>query len=103
MIYELLIVDVVPGKLQEFQDYWLKVSLPVWERHGVKHIGSWETIIGNSNEVVRLFAYNDFSHYEQWNNFLTKEQEGKELRKKLYPYLIRTHRRILQAHQVTTS
>ena len=96
MIYELITIDVVPGKLREYHDMWIKESLPVWEGHGIKHIGSWETVVGKSNEITRLFAYKDFNHYEQWISFLSEDEEGKKLRQKVSSYMAGTTRKIIK-------
>ena len=98
MIYELITVDVVPGKLKEFHDMWLEESLPLWEKHGIKHIGSWETFIGKSNEVIRLFAFKDLSHYEQWYRFLSEDEEGKDIRQKVWRYIERLTRKIIRPY-----
>ncbi|MFC1964145.1 NIPSNAP family protein [Chloroflexota bacterium] len=98
MIYELITVDVIPGKLKEFHDMWLKESLPVWEEHGIKHIGSWETTIGKSNEVIRLFAFEDLAHYERWMQFLAQDEDGKELRGKVWQYIVQLSRKILRPY-----
>lgn len=96
MIYELMTIDVVPGKAKEFNQLWFKESLPVWEKHGIEHLGSWETLVGKSNEIVRLFAYKDLAHFEQWRNFLTEDEEGKALMKKVWVYIAHLEKKILK-------
>ncbi|MBI2831423.1 MAG: NIPSNAP family protein [Chloroflexi bacterium] len=98
-ICEMITVQVAPGKLEEFHDFWVRESLPYWEKHGIKHIGSWESMIGNDqNEVIRMFEFRDFTHYEQWRKFLAEDEEGKRLRKKLTPYLLKSKRLILRPY-----
>ncbi|MFC1981825.1 NIPSNAP family protein [Chloroflexota bacterium] len=98
MIYEMITVEVIPGKLEEFHDVWLKESLPYWEKHGIKHIGSWETVIGDAHEVFRLFAFDDFAHYERWRRFLSDDEEGKQLSRRMFSYLTRSVRKILRPY-----
>ncbi len=98
MLYEMITVDVIPGRLKEFHDMWLKESLPLWEKHGIKHIGSWETVIGKSNEVIRLFAFNDLIHYNQWLQFLSEDEEGREIRRKVWSYIAHLDRKILRPY-----
>ena len=95
MIYEMITVDVIPGKVREFNELWFRESLPIWEKHGIKHIGSWVTVIGKSNEVVRLFEYRDLAHFEQWRKFLSEDDEGKAIYRKVWAYIAHLERKML--------
>ncbi|MFC2042344.1 NIPSNAP family protein [Chloroflexota bacterium] len=98
MVYEMLIVNVVPGKLKEFHDLWLKESLPIWGKHGIEHAGSWETTVGNANEVVRIFGYKDMAHYEQWTQFIQTDEAQLALRRKLWTYIASINRRLMRPY-----
>lgn len=95
MIYLHVTVHVVGGKLQEFHDFWARESLPLWEKYGAKHIGSWSTTIGKTNEIVRLFAFTDMAYYEKWQGFIYGSQGGKELVQKLSPYILDSETKLL--------
>ena len=94
MIYELITVDAQPLKLGGYED-WLKESLAYWKKFGIKHIGSWETIIGKSNEVVRLFGYNDLDHFEKWRKLIIEDEEVKKAHMAAWPHLAHVRRKIL--------
>ena len=95
MIYELVTVDVIPGKVKEFHDWWLKESLAFFEEHGIKIIGSWMTMIGKSNEVIRLLAYDDLAHVERCRQSFSESQKGLELSRNIWNYAAHIERKIL--------
>ena len=45
MIYELRTYQVVPGKMKNLNDRFANITLPLFEKHGMKVIGFWETTI----------------------------------------------------------
>ena len=87
MIYMHITVSVVSGKMEEFHDFWSKKSLPLWEKYGAKHVGSWSTVIGKGHEIVRLFAFEDLAHYEKFQQFLWQDEDGQRLRFELDRYI----------------
>jgi hypothetical protein len=52
MIYELRVYQPVPGQmpklLARFRDY----TIPIWERHGIRALGFWTTLIGESSNAL---------------------------------------------------
>ena len=91
MIYLHVTVDVVPGKVDEFHKFWSETSLPMWEKYGAKHIGSWTTAIGKGNEITRLFAFDNMAHFEKFQMFLFKDEEGRKLQNEIFKYLTGTN------------
>jgi hypothetical protein len=59
-------------KLEEFNEWWAKNSLPNWEAHGAKHIGSFENFLGEpKNTIIRICEFEDYAKYEkfmEWRN-----------------------------------
>ena len=96
MIYLHITVRTVPGKTGEFHRFWSTRSLPIWEKYGAKHIGSWETSIGESFEIVRLFAFDDLTHFERFNKFLSQDKDGRKLVRELAPYMVSVTQKILR-------
>jgi len=44
--------------------------VPLWARHGIKPVGFWEPVVGLSNELHYLLAWNDLAEREvQWSAF----------------------------------
>lgn len=70
--------------VRQFNEFWGKESLPVWTKHGAKHIGSFTIRAGGaSNEIIRLFEFESLSHWQQMEDFLVESEEGRALTKKL--------------------
>ncbi|MFC2021909.1 NIPSNAP family protein [Chloroflexota bacterium] len=87
-VYLLVSVTTERGKTDEFAQWWRRESLPYWEKQGAKHIGSFAfTIGGPNNEILRLFEFESLAHVEKFHNWMRYTQEGKDLSKKIAPYL----------------
>lgn len=72
MIYELRIYDVVPGKLTALNDRFAQTTLHVFERHGIKVVGFWTDVVGVSNRLTYLVAFEDLEARERlWRETLT--------------------------------
>ncbi len=73
MIYELRTYQVVPGKMQELNDRFANIVVPLFQKHGMKVIGFWETAIGEATttELIYLLAFEDLGQYQRaWDNFI---------------------------------
>jgi hypothetical protein len=58
MIYTLLNVGVVHGKMNEYTEFVGKELIPIYQRLGLKMVGSWRTTMGgHTDEAVVLFAW----------------------------------------------
>ena len=75
---------------------WSKRFLPLWEKYGAKHIGLWNTSIGDNYEIVRLFAYDDFAHLERFNKFLAEDKEGQKLVEDISSNIVSANMKILR-------
>ena len=64
MIYDVRIYDLKPGKVEEYMAAVREVGLPVRESHGVKLAGWYYTEIGNLNQVIHIWAYQDIEDLE---------------------------------------
>ena len=51
MIYELRVYQPVPGQMPKLLARFRDNLLPIWERHGIRPIGFWTTIVGDSSNV----------------------------------------------------
>lgn len=58
MLYELRTYRCAPGRLPDVIDRFSRHVVPLWERHGVRHVGVWTVSVGNSS--------NDFIYMLQW-------------------------------------
>jgi len=72
MIYELRIYTTIPHRmpnlLQRFQNHTLRI----WERHGIRQVGFWTTLVGpNNNDLTYLLAWDSLAEREtKWNAFM---------------------------------
>ena len=71
MIYELRIYEVFPGKMEALHHRFKEVTVPLWERLGIKIVGFWNTVIGPShNQLVYLLAFESLAQREEvWEKF----------------------------------
>ena len=73
MIYELRTYQVVPGKMKNLNDRFANITVPLFEKHGMKVIGFWETAIGEATttELIYMLAFEDLGHYQRaWDAFI---------------------------------
>ena len=49
MIYELRVYQPVPGQMPKLLARFRDKLLPIWERHGIRPIGFWTTLVGESS------------------------------------------------------
>ncbi len=65
MIYELRIYHCVPGRLPALLDRFQNITLPIWERHGIRQAGFWTVAIGDSNQdLYYLLAWESLAERE---------------------------------------
>lgn len=70
MIYELRIYETVPGRIGALNNRFRNVTLKMFERHGIKPVAFWEDVIGISNRLTYVLAWEDMAHRERaWNAF----------------------------------
>ena len=71
MIYEMRVYHCVPGRLPALIRRFETVTLPLWERHGIRQAGFWTTLVGASNqELTYLLAWESMAEREtRWNAF----------------------------------
>lgn len=81
MIYEYRAYYVMPGQMASLHERFAKVTMPLFKRHGMRVVGFWETIIGESNELVYILAFDDVAHRERaWQAFYA-DPEWQEARR----------------------
>jgi NIPSNAP protein len=70
MIYEYRAYYVVPGRMPDIQRRFNDVTMRLFAKHGIKVVGFWEPVIGDSSELVYICAFDDLSHRERaWKAF----------------------------------
>jgi hypothetical protein len=73
MIHELRIYRSVPGRLSALISRFQNHTLRIWEKHGIRQVGFWTTLVGESNqELTYILAWDDMAEREKrWAAFLT--------------------------------
>ena len=71
MIYELRVYRTLPGRLPALLDRFDKITLKLWEKHGIRQAGFFTTLIGASNnELTYMLAWESLAEREKkWNAF----------------------------------
>jgi hypothetical protein len=64
MIYMETNLTLQPGKMSAYLEA-LKGMIPLIEKAGMKVIGSWNTVIGNTNEMSYIFACEDMGQLQK--------------------------------------
>ncbi len=73
MIYEHRSYILLPGKKAEFIETFAKL-MPLFDKHGAKVVGVWQTDVGESNEFIYILAFEDFTQREEfWEKFRQDE------------------------------
>ncbi len=75
MIYELRVYDAIPGRLRALNDRFEHITSGYFEKHGIKVIGYWTDVIGTSNRLTYMLAFDDLAHRERaWAAFGADEE-----------------------------
>ena len=70
MIYEYRAYYAAPGKMPDIQKRFADHTMKLFAKHGIKVVGFWESVIGQSNELVYICAFNDLEHrMKAWASF----------------------------------
>jgi hypothetical protein len=71
MIYEYRAYYVMPGRMPDIQKRFADVTMRLFDRHGIKVVGFWEPVIGESTELVYICAFDDLAHRQRaWDAFV---------------------------------
>ena len=72
MLYEWRIYKVVPGKMDALHNRFKNITLRLFENHSIKVVGFWETVIGETNTLYYMLAWENMAHREKaWNSFMS--------------------------------
>jgi hypothetical protein len=66
MIYELRVYHCMPGRLPDLLKRFETITLPIWERFGIRQAGFWTTMVGESNQdLTYLLAWESLAEREE--------------------------------------
>jgi len=70
VLYELRIYETCPGRLNALHERFQNHTLRIFARHGIKAVAFWEDVIGVSNRLTYVLAWEDMAHRERaWTAF----------------------------------
>jgi NIPSNAP len=71
MIYELRVYNCIPGRLPALLKRFETMTLELWQRHGIRQIGFWTTLVGESNQnLYYMLAWDSLADREKkWTAF----------------------------------
>jgi hypothetical protein len=71
MLHELRIYHCMPGRLPDLSRRFETITLKLWEKHGIRPVGFWTVLIGESNsDLYYLLEWESLAEREQkWNAF----------------------------------
>ena len=71
MIYETRVYRCLPGRLPALLKRFENTTLKLWEKHGIRPVGFFTTLVGESNqELTYLLAWESLGEREKkWNAF----------------------------------
>ncbi len=56
-VYWMITVEVPVGKLAEYHSFAKEELIPVQEKYGYNFIGSWQTIVGDIEQVISISEF----------------------------------------------
>jgi len=71
MIHELRVYQPVPGQMARLQARFRDHVVPIWERHGIRPVGFWTTLVGeSSNELTYILSWDSLADRDRrWAAF----------------------------------
>jgi hypothetical protein len=70
MIYELRNYTAQPGRLRDLLARFENHTNRIWARYGIRQVGFWTTIVGPTDGLSYLLAWESFAEREErWNAF----------------------------------
>jgi hypothetical protein len=67
MIYEHRVYRCIPGRLPALLKRFETATLAIWQRHGIRQVGFWTTLVGESNQ--------DLTYILAWDSLAEREQK----------------------------
>jgi len=63
--------EVVPGRMPAMHARFKNHTLGFFAKHGIKVVGFWEAVVGTTNVLNYLLAFDSLAHREQvWGAFM---------------------------------
>ena len=96
MIYLMHIRQIVPGKMGEYNDFQVKEFQPMLKKNGIKVAAYWTTAIGNANESIAVFAFDDAGQWQKQMDAMNQDPDYKKVSPKLASMTVNSTSRLLR-------
>lgn len=96
-VYWMLTAEVPMGKLGEYHAFADKELYPVQKKYGYHLIGTWQTIVGEIEQVISIAEFDNMEAYNTARRNFLSSDEWKTLSKKLDSLIRKVESRFLRA------
>ena len=96
-VYWMLTTEVPVSKLSEYHAFNEKELAPLMEKHGYKPVATWQTIVGDIQEVLFVAEFESMAAYHKARVSLMGSEGWKSVSKKLDEFVENTKSRFLSA------
>ena len=64
MLYELRVYDIPAGRMKDINDRFANHTTRIWKRLGIRPVAFWENVIGPSNILTYILAWESLAERE---------------------------------------
>ena len=96
-VYWMSTVEVSLSKLQSYYIFNANELIPLMEENGYKPIASWQTIVGDIEEVIFVAEFENMEAYHNARKSLLESIDWPNISKKLDSLIKSVHTRLLSA------
>lgn len=96
-VYWMLTTEIPVGKLTEYHALNEKELAPLFEKHGYKPVATWQTIVGDIQEVLFVAEFESMAAYHKARRSLLGSEEWKTVSNKFDTLVKSTKSRFLSA------
>jgi hypothetical protein len=96
LIYLSAAIEVVAGKMSEYQEIIAKEAVPLYPKMGMKLIASWHGYTGNMNKSYTLFAFDDLASLQKSREAQQQNKDYQKLQVRLNAFRVNMNQTILE-------
>lgn len=67
MVHELRIYHCANGRLPDLNKRFKEITLPLWDKHGIRQAGFWTTLVGPNHQALYYLL--------EWQNLAERDQK----------------------------
>jgi hypothetical protein len=72
LLYEYRRYECVPGQIHSVLARFENFTFPLWKKHGVRCLGFWQAVVGESDHLHYILVWNGYQDRElRWTAFRT--------------------------------